>query len=223
MPQIHRVALIALVALVCLVLSPRALRAAAAAADVPEPEAVPAAPPAPSEPLGEPVSDTGEPAPPSQLLGGRPVAPEAARLTELGLQLMRQRHFAEAIDTFKSAASADSKHPVLWNNLGSAYLTLGKPIKAQGAFSRAISLDPNYAMAHYNLGAVLDEGLDYDGAVASYARALELDPALGRPEKNPSVVNNTHLAAVHLVLYKRQVGALGTGITPVTGPDEGSP
>lgn len=211
MPLTHRIILPAFVAIgLGFVSATRVF--AADAPDVHQPEAVPPAPVAPGEPLGKPAPVPESPVT-NKLLGGRPIKPEAARWTELGLQQIRLRHFKEGIEAFRKATDEDPKHPVVWNNLGSAYLSLGNPLKAKGAFKKAISLDPNYAMAHYNLGAVLDDELDYDGAVVSYARALELDPALGSAEKNPAIVNNSHLAAIHLVLYKRQVGALGTGIT----------
>ena len=107
---------------------------------------------------------------------------------------------------------------MLWNNLGTAYLAMDKRSSAESAFKKAIHLDPNYALAHYNLGAVHDASLEYDAAVLSYARALELDPKLLDPAVNPTIVNNTHLAAVHLLLYNRQAGARVGKVTTVDEP-----
>ena len=42
-------------------------------------------------------------------------------------------------------------------------------------YRRAISLDPDNASAHYNLGSVFDSQLDYDKAISEYQRAIELD------------------------------------------------
>ena len=128
------------------------------------------------------------------------------------------RHFPEAVKAFEAAANADPKHPVVWNNLGTAYLGIDKQGRALHAFNKAIDLDPNYALAHYNIGAVKDAVLDYDAAIASYARAIELDPMLMDPAVNPPVVNNTHLAAIQLVLYAQQAGARGGKVTPVDEP-----
>ena len=208
--------------LACAILAaPLLALAGDAPAAAPAPPAASEANPALSAPAVQ--ADAEAPQMPGRTLGGRVITGEAARWTQEGSRQIKERHFAEALGAFKHAADLDSNHPVVWNNLGTAYLTVDKPMKAESAFRRAIKLDPNYAMAHYNLGAVRDARLDYDGAIASYARAFELDPLLADPKNNPAVVNNTHLAAVNLILYQRQLGALGTGITPVKHADDEPP
>jgi tetratricopeptide (TPR) repeat protein len=132
--------------------------------------------------------------------------------------MIQAHHFTEAVKAFEQATKVDPKHPVLWNNLGTAYLDIDKRSNAESAFKKAIELDPNYALAHYNLGAVRDAALDYDAAVASYARAIELDRKLLDPAVNPAIVNNQHLAAIQLVLYGRQAGARGGKVTTVDDP-----
>src|SRR5439155_589768 len=42
----------------------------------------------------------------------------------------------------------------------------------------ALRLDPNYAMAHCNLGAALRATGDVAGAITAYRKALRLDPKL---------------------------------------------
>ena len=181
----------------------------------PPPAAQPA--PAATAPIPEPVPEESAAAEagPMKMLGGRPIKAEAAAFTEEGTREMTARHFQEAVELLERAAKADSKHPVVWNNLGSAYLTIDKPVYAERAFKKAIAIDHNYAQAHYNLGAAYDLRFEYDKAIASYARAVELDPGMLDGRKNPAIINNTHLAAVYLVLYKRNLGSLGTGLTRV--------
>ena len=147
--------------------------------------------------------------------GGKAIVGESARWNEEGIRQTRARHFNEAIDAFKKAIDADKRQPILWNNLGSVYLTVSRLYAAEGAFKQALKLDPNFALAHYNLGAAYDANLDYEGAIESYARALELDPKLGDASYNPPVVNNSKMTEVHLLLYKRQAGALGAPLTSV--------
>jgi serine/threonine protein kinase/Tfp pilus assembly protein PilF len=43
-------------------------------------------------------------------------------------------------------------------------------------YERAISLDPGYAVAHYNLASVYEDVLDFEKAVGEYRVALRLDP-----------------------------------------------
>ena len=94
-------------------------------------------------------------------------------------------------------------------NLGTINQTLHQTGAAESAFQKCVSIDPNHALAHYNLGTVYDSKKEYDAAVEEYRRALVLDPGLGDPRKNPQVVNNEHLLAVKLQIYSNQAGALG--------------
>ena len=43
-------------------------------------------------------------------------------------------------------------------------------------YRRAIEIDPNYSMAHNNLGIALKKTGDLKGAVENYRRAIEIDP-----------------------------------------------
>jgi lipoprotein NlpI len=47
---------------------------------------------------------------------------------------------------------------------------------ASADFSRAIELDPKYAMAYNNRGIAKEKKGDLDGAIADYSRAIELNP-----------------------------------------------
>ena len=47
---------------------------------------------------------------------------------------------------------------------------------AAGSFSQALTVNPDYAVAHGNLGNTLKEQGNLDGAIASYYRALSLKP-----------------------------------------------
>jgi len=143
-------------------------------------------------------------------------AGEAQNAFNDGVKLYRAGKFKEAIAAFALAATTDKDHPVVWNDLGTAWLSSGHPDKALSSFRRALHIAPNYALAHYNLGAAQDQLRDYENALQSYARALELDPTLADPAVNPSIVNNKHMVAVHTILYQKQIGALGAAMPPVT-------
>ena len=133
-------------------------------------------------------------------------------MNQKGIDLTKSKRYDRAIDAFKAATAANPNEPAYWNNLGVAYLTLGEHSSARSAFKRAVKADPYYATGHYNLGAVEDLELNYDAAIESYARAIELDPGMADPAKNPLIVNNTHMAAINLTLYKRGIGAAGSGL-----------
>jgi Tfp pilus assembly protein PilF len=178
------------------------------------PAAAPLPPPAPPEPQLSPAEASG------LLLGGIPISAEGARWTDLAQEELQQHHFHEATAAFSEATVTDKGNPIVWSNLGTAWLSSGRPDKALSAFKHALRLEPNYALAHYNLGASYDQIHDYENAVTSYARALELDPTLADPAVNPSIVNNRHMAAVHTILYQKQIGALGAAMPSVTKADD---
>jgi tetratricopeptide (TPR) repeat protein len=107
------------------------------------------------------------------------------------------------------ALRLDRSDATLWLNLGTIQQTLGQERDAQNSFQKAIDIDPNGALAHYNLGAIYDHRKKYDDAIEQYRIALVLDPSLGDPRTNPQVVNNEHLLAVRLEIYRNQGGSLG--------------
>lgn len=148
-------------------------------------------------------------------IGGIPVSVAGGEATLRGQEELHMRHFKEAVTAFEQACELEPGNPVAWNNLGSAHLTMGELGNAESNFKKALKIDPNYALAHYNYGVTRDLLKDYEGAIAAYTRALELDPELQDPGVNPAIVNNEHLVAVHLLLYRRQAGSLGAGVTPV--------
>ena len=43
-------------------------------------------------------------------------------------------------------------------------------------YTKAIELDPNYAIGYYNRGVSKDKSKDYYGAIADFIRAIELNP-----------------------------------------------
>jgi tetratricopeptide (TPR) repeat protein len=64
------------------------------------------------------------------------------------------------------------------NNLGNAYMNLGRLDDAIAAFHEAISLEPGYAEAHLNLGIAQQRIGDIEQATTLYRTALELKPDL---------------------------------------------
>ena len=80
-------------------------------------------------------------------------------------------HFAESLRLHPSAAAR--------NNLGSAWLALGRRGDARSLFESAIADDPSYAVAHYNLGMVLQLDGRVRQAIAHYKEVLRLQPNHG--------------------------------------------
>jgi tetratricopeptide (TPR) repeat protein len=54
----------------------------------------------------------------------------------------------------------------------------GRVTSAIYSYQRAISLAPDYALAHYNLGSAYEDILQYDKAVVEYQTAIQNDPQI---------------------------------------------
>ena len=72
-----------------------------------------------------------------------------------------------AVDT----AAASNSQGILYNNNGEYQ-------KATAAFTKAIELDPNFALAYSNRGWVYINLGQYEQAIADCTKAIELDPSL---------------------------------------------
>ena len=62
------------------------------------------------------------------------------------------------------------------NNRGLAYRDEGDYDRAIESFTKAIELNPNYAVAYNNRGDVYRENGNFDRAIADYTKAIELKP-----------------------------------------------
>jgi len=142
----------------------------------------------------------------------------AAQVNDFAAYLAKRGMTRVALQYQDYATELAPKDPTIWLNMGTIQRTMGSLGDAAGSFKKAISLDPNHALAHYNLGAVYDAQKEYDDAIEEYRRALVLDPDLADPRKNPQVVNNENLLAVRLTIYGNEAGALGLPLLQMQKP-----
>jgi Tetratricopeptide repeat len=142
----------------------------------------------------------------------------AAQVNDFAAYVAKKGMVKIAIEYQEYATKLGPAEPVLWLNLGSMNRTIGNLGPAESAFKKALAINPNHALAHYNLGAVYDADKKYDEAIEEYRRALVLDPELADPRKNPQVVNNEYLLAVKLTIYENQSGSLGLPLLQMQKP-----
>lgn len=131
---------------------------------------------------------------------------EFAKLT---LWPMAERHY-------KCALRFNELNAHAWNNLGLMYLGTRNTDDAINAFLQAVTIDVNYARAHYHLGMAYDIHDHYDKAIASYERAISLDPRLALTRFNPQVASNPH----RLELFMRRLVSEEVVRRNLGGPDE---
>ncbi|PYU31910.1 MAG: hypothetical protein DMG31_11385 [Acidobacteria bacterium] len=130
-----------------------------------------------SAPANSPSSPSS-PAKPQQApaLGADSLAPLLAQAQDA----LDRQDFAAAIPLLQKIAAAKPADALPHFELGFAYSGLKKNPEAIAEYRRAISLDPNLAPAHLNLGLAL---LDSEAAAAeaSFRRAAQLLPGQARP------------------------------------------
>lgn len=94
----------------------------------------------------------------------------------LGLALIDQRRFDEALESLDRAALLGPNEPVVYDALGRTYDIRQDGASAVVNFKRAIALDPTMFESLNNLGTVYFKSGEYEAAEDHFASALELKP-----------------------------------------------
>ena len=66
----------------------------------------------------------------------------------------------------------------VYNDDGVRRQEAGRITTAIASYTRAVSLRPDFALAHYNLGSAYEEILQYDKALVEYQTAIQADPQI---------------------------------------------
>jgi tetratricopeptide (TPR) repeat protein len=101
----------------------------------------------------------------------------------LGGAYILAKKFAQAVAILEPLSEKVPDNPMIWTNLGAAYL--GNPVLAKDedqqnaiiAFKQAIELDPVAPNVAYNLGLIYHDRQDTEEALYWFQRALEANPA----------------------------------------------
>ncbi|MED5620647.1 polysaccharide deacetylase family protein [Ideonella sp. BN130291] len=94
-----------------------------------------------------------------------------------GLQLYREKRYAEAEAQFTEALKLRPDFALAANNLGFVYYKQNKFAEAARWYDNALKLDPSRAVAYLNLGDAHANAGDKDRAAAAYKTYLELAPS----------------------------------------------
>ncbi len=127
-----------------------------------------------------------------------PGAPELHNA--LGTLLMEKGFPKDAERELERAINTDRKYYPAWYNLGLVRASRGDELGARRAFGRTVALKPGHAAALFQLGLIEETRNHTDRAVALYAKAFGINPALLDVDVNPRILDSklTHLAILKL-------------------------
>jgi tetratricopeptide (TPR) repeat protein len=123
--------------------------------------------------------------------------PDAPELhNQLGAMLVEKGFPKDAEREFERAVNANRKYHPAWYNLGLVRASRGDELGARRAFSETVDLKPGHAAALFQLGLVEEKRKHTDRAIALYAKAFAINPALLDVDVNPRILDSalTHLA-----------------------------
>ncbi len=135
---------------------------------------------------------------------------------ELGQLLVRKGFPKDAEREFERAINEDSDFYPAWYNLGLVRASRGDAHGARRAFYATIADKPGHANALFQLGLIEEKRQNHDRAVALYAKAYAINPALLHVRTNPRILDSklTHLALLELYPNTQTRGTMQFQGTP---------
>lgn len=105
---------------------------------------------------------------------------KSIELAQKAYEHLKKSEYPQSIDLFNQAIKLyeDQRY---WHDMGIAYFSQKKWEDAKKCFEKAISIEPNYYLAHKSLGSVYGELKDYNASLTELNTALSLkrdDPML---------------------------------------------
>ena len=90
--------------------------------------------------------------------------------------LYLNKNFQRAVDKIKVLNEKYPNEPILFNLIGACYKELGELVGATKMFEIAVSINPKYAEAHFNLGVIHQALGHLEAAIDSFTKAIAITP-----------------------------------------------
>ena len=100
------------------------------------------------------------------------------------ISLFSSGSFDRALKDLESLTKDYPDDSLLFNIKGACYAGLGQLDKAVNSYKDAVTINPQYSKAHYNLGGALHEMGALDDSVRSYLKSLSIDPDYAEAHNN---------------------------------------
>jgi tetratricopeptide repeat protein len=132
--------------------------------------------------------------------------PKSAELrNDFGNLLAARRFPKEAREQYEIAMKLDRHYFLAPYNLGLLYESQGEDGKAIRAYEKSVDRNRGFPPARFRLGRLLEKRGSTSRAIAEYARALQIDPEMRDPRRNPLVVDTRLLDRVSLENYSKDM------------------
>ena len=104
------------------------------------------------------------------------------------LNLFKSDQTQQALDFIDTLSKDYPDESLLFNIRGACYAGLGQLDIAVQSYKKALSIKPDYAKAHYNLGGALQELDKLHDSAKSYENAIALEPENAQAHNNLAIV-----------------------------------
>jgi len=104
------------------------------------------------------------------------------------LNLFKSDQIQQALDFIDALSKDYPDESLLFNIRGACYAGLGQLDIAVQSYKKALSIMPDYAKAHYNLGGALQELDKLHDSAKSYENAIALEPENAQAHNNLAIV-----------------------------------
>ena len=104
------------------------------------------------------------------------------------LNLFKSDQIQQALDFIDTLSKDYPDESLLFNIRGACYAGLGQLDIAVQSYEKALSIKPDYAKAHYNLGGALQELDKLHDSAKSYENAIALEPENAQAHNNLAIV-----------------------------------
>jgi tetratricopeptide (TPR) repeat protein len=94
----------------------------------------------------------------------------------LGYLYWKQKRYPDAEREFRAELKNNPKHAQAMAYLGDAVMQAGRKTETLELLKRAVELQRNLRVAHFDLGIVYAENQDYEPAIAELREAIRIDP-----------------------------------------------
>jgi hypothetical protein len=132
--------------------------------------------------------------------------PQSADLrNDFGNLLAARRFPKEAREQYELAMKLDKRHFLAPYNLGLLYETLGENGRAISAYEKSVDRNRGFPPSRFRLGLLYEKRGWQGRAIEQYARALQIDPTMRDPRRNPLIVDTRLLDRVSIQNYPRDL------------------